>query len=320
MTSATIAKALLYKVVDGQEPNESDESVIKVQFNPASLSYSVQNTLEKKGKDAKAKQFVAQSTAKLEFDLQFDATHDGLDVRSQTDRVKKLLDPGSKEECKDQAPPVVGFRWGTFKFKGIIESFKETLDFFSHDGLPLRSLIKLSLSAQDPKDIFTDESFDQTTQGGTGSDVRLASVPPGGMQQLAENGGNPAAARGLGAANGVESLRNPGSAVAAVGGGVELKAAAGFSAGASASFGLSVGVSGGLGIGAGVSAGSSGAAFSGLRVGVTPKASAALDLSRLKAPAVCGPSASFGLGGKAQSGASVGLSTDVGASARIRFD
>src|SRR5262245_42055481 len=111
------AKATLFEVTGPGESDVADE--MSVQFNPASLSYSVQNTLEKKGKDAKAKQFVAQSTAKLEFDLIFDSTHDGRDVRAETNKIKQFLNPGDKSKNKDQAPPVVGFRWGTFKFKGV---------------------------------------------------------------------------------------------------------------------------------------------------------------------------------------------------------
>lgn len=341
MTTSAIAKALLYKCSGSQEPNEDDPAALKVQFNPVSLSYSVQNTLEKKGKDAKAKQFVAQTTAKLEFDLVFDATHDGVDVRAQTDKVKKLLDPGSKEQNKDQAPPLVGLRWGTFRFRGIVESFKETLDFFSHDGVPLRSTVKLSLSAQDPKDVFTDEAFDTAAAGSmAGNDVQLASVPPGGLQQMAQNAGNRKAARGLGAANGIENLRDPGSAVAAVSGGIELKAAAAFSvgasAGASAGFsagaglgagiggGASLGIGGGVGLSIGTSAGAVGVpaaqgAFAGLRV-KTARAGAALDVSRLTAAPTPAAGSRFELGGRLVAGSSSAQATDVGVNTRIKFD
>jgi Contractile injection system tube protein len=150
-------KAKLFKVDQanpGNEPGATSADAVLVQFNPTSLSYSVQNTLEKKGRDANAKQFVAQTTAKLEFDLVFDSTHDGGDVRGETDRIKQFLNPGDKSTNKDQAPALVGFRWGTYLFKGILESFKENLDFFSAEGVPLRSTLKIGLSSQDPKDVF----------------------------------------------------------------------------------------------------------------------------------------------------------------------
>ena len=366
------ARALMFKVTSdntaAEPPAAGSPDSIVVQFNPTTLSYSVQNTLEKKGKDAKAKQFVAQSTAKLEFDLIFDSTHDGKDVRTETNKIKQFLNPGDKNTNKDQAPPVVGFRWGTFKFKGVMESFKETLDFFSTDGVPLRSTIKLSLAAQDAKDIFTDEAFDGVAAGmADAARAQLAPMPPGGPSELASQSGNPSAGRAVAAANGMESMRNPGAAVAAVGGGVQLKAAAGFapSAGAgigigggialgggagagisigggiSASAGAGIGIGGGItagtgagiGIAGGFSAGGSASAgvsasmgaFGGLKVSASATVGAkglpTLNVPALSAPVTAVPAtAEFALGGKAVSTTSSGLRTDVGISARIRFD
>src|SRR4249919_1568216 len=101
------ARALMFKVSSSnpsaEPPAVGSPDSILVQFNPTTLSYSEQNTLEKKGKDAKAKQFVAQSTAKLEFDLIFDSTHNGNDVRAETNKVKQFLNPGDKSTNKDQA-------------------------------------------------------------------------------------------------------------------------------------------------------------------------------------------------------------------------
>lgn len=331
------AKASLYRVTGPGEGAIADE--MAVQFNPGTLSYSVQNTLEKKGRDAKARQFVAQSTAKLEFDLIFDSTHDGRDVRAETNKIKQFLNPGDKTNSKDQAPPVVGFRWGTFKFKGVLESFKETLDFFSIDGVPLRSTVKMALAAQDPKDIFTDETFDQVSPSVTAAlNTRLASVPPGGATQMAAQGGDPRAGRALAAANGMDSMRAGGGVAAVAAGGVQLKAAAAFSAGASvsagagAAAGLGAGAGAGLGLGAGVGIGIS--TGSGASAGVSASAGAFAGLSAPKAAAVAVLNVSafenkptsaplpggFGIGGKAVSQVSAGLATNVGASARIKFD
>lgn len=308
-------KAKLYKVdtaAPDQEPGSSDPSVVLVQFNPASLNYSVQNTLEKKGRDANAKQFVAQTTAKLEFDLNFDSTHDGGDVRTETDRIKQFLNPGDKSQNADQAPPLVGFRWGTFVFKGIVESFKETLDFFSAEGVPLRSMLKIALASQDPKDVFAAlPPGHPDAAAAAGGDVQLAAL------------GDRGASRDVAAANGFESMRNPGAGLAAVAGAsVELKAAVGFSASASAGIGIGGGAGIGGGIGIGASAGIGGAAsmqaFAGLGAAKAPtvrlpSASAQVSLGS--------PGGSFALGGQAGGGsASAGLKADMGASARIVFD
>jgi Contractile injection system tube protein len=315
-------KAMLYKVdpaAPTQEPPSSDPAVVLVQFNPASLNYSVQNTLEKKGRDANAKQFVAQTTAKLEFDLSFDSTHDGGDVRTETDRIKQFLNPGDKSQNADQAPPLVGFRWGTFVFKGIVESFKETLDFFSAEGVPLRSLLKIGLASQDPKDVFAAlPPGHPDAAAAAGGDVQLAAV------------GERGASRDVAAANGFESMRNPGAGFAAVAGAsVELKAAVGFSASVSAGIGIGggvgigagagLGIGGGVGIGIGASAGASSLqAFAGLGTAKAPT----VRLPSASAQVALGtPGGSFALGGQAGVGAaSVGLRADMGASARIVFD
>jgi hypothetical protein len=325
-------KAKLYKVDQAnpsQEPNAGSADAVLVQFNPTSLSYSVQNTLEKKGRDANAKQFVAQTTAKLEFDLSFDSTHDGGDVRTETDRIKQFLNPGDKKSNKDQAPPLVGFRWGTFVFKGIVESFKENLEFFSSEGVPLRSTLKIGLASQDPKDVFAAlPPGHPDASAAAGADVSLAAMSSRGTSGMAAQGGNPAAGRSLAAANGFESMRNPGAALAAIaGGGIELKAAASFSTGAgvSLSAGLGGSASGGLGVGIGIGA-SAGAsslqAFAGLGSSKTP-VSVRIDVSALQLgarPTSASVGSEFALGGKAVSPSSSGMKADLGSNARIKFD
>lgn len=316
-------KAKLFKVDQanpGNEPGVGSTDAVLVQFNPTSLSYSVQNTLEKKGRDANAKQFVAQTTAKLEFDLVFDSTHDGADVRGETDRIKQFLNPGDKNSNKDQAPALVGFRWGTYLFKGILESFKENLDFFSAEGVPLRSTLKIGLSSQDPKDVFAElPAGHPDAAAAAGGGVSLAAMGQRGTSGMAAQGGNAGAGRALAASNGFESMRNPGAGVAAVAsGGVQLKAAVGFSAG------VSVGVGLGLGIGASAGAGASSLqAFAGLG---SPKAASGTPTLNTRALMPAAPSpgtvmgSGFALGGQAVSASSSGMRADMGPSARIKFD
>ena len=317
-------KAKLYKVdpaCPSDEPGSDSPQAVLVQFNPTSLSYAVQNTLEKKGRDANAKQHVAQTTAKLEFDLTFDQTHDGADVRRETDRIKQFLNPGDKRTNPDQAPPLVGFSWGSFRFKGIVESFRETLDFFSSEGVPLRSTLKIALAAQDPKDVFADVGEGQGQLGS--ADTRLAAVPQRGVADLASRGGNPGAARAIGAANGLESLRS-GGGIAALSAGVELKVGIGFSAGASA--GLSIGGGAGVGIGLGVGAGASAtlAPFSGLGAPKAASTGLRLDAARAQGGAPPGTGLAVGgtvaLGGRTSHGGGSGLKAALNPDARIRFD
>ena len=329
-----------FKTVKAGEPIE-----VTVHFNPASLQYTVQNTLKDEGSGAKKKQYVSQTTAKLTMDLVFDTTATGQDVRETTDKMARLLKPHGPSG--KQVPPLVEFGWGLYRFTGMVEQYKETLDYFGASGVPLRSGINLTLSSQDvvfesgknpPAKVDQDlaaEAVTVPTPPGPGA-------PGAGPAGVASSLGDPRAARAIASANGSGSLRFSAGAELAVGvgAGVSLGAAAAFSAGGSAGFGLGVsagagiGISGGAGIGisggaglgvsggAGIggSAGASASAdFSGLRAGTTssaamPSASAALSLT---SGASGGSGVQFGLGGRAQASGSASLSADVGANAEL---
>lgn len=337
-------KAVLFKVTGDRstDPNDDDPRAIPIQFNPATLNYSIQNRVEAAGRDAAARQFVAQSTARLDFELQFDSTHDGRDVRAETARIKEFLDPG-KPGTEKPAPPVVGFRWGAFSFRGVMESFHETLDFFSSDGVPLRSQLRLSLAAQEADEVFRADPLDATAAGVDPADVRLTALPAGGVADLGSRIGIAGAARAMGQVNGLASLRAGGGVAAVASAGVTLNGAAGFSASAGAGFGVGVGAGAGVsagfgagasfGAGAGIGAGAgasfasgassagvsaSGGAFAGLGVPRPPTLPSAAAFST-GAPPV-GAVTAVGLGGRATAGASAGLTGRVGAEARLRFD
>ena len=278
---------------------------VPVHFNPASLQHTVSNTLKEEGKGAKKKQYVSQTTAKLTMDLTFDTTDTGEDVRITTNKMAQLLKPVPEGQSK-KVPPVVKFSWGAYSFTGMVEQYKETIDFFAAGGLPLRSSINLTLSSQDV-----------TFEGGTSSDK--ASVdgelspepvvlpddegPLGGPQGAANKAGDPRAARGIAAANGSASLR--------------FGAGAGLAVGASASVGFSAGASVGAGFSAGIGA-SAGGGFS-----ASARASAGGSANLLPAAAFAagggagagvgiGGGAGIGIGAGAGLGGGAGLSLDIG--------
>ena len=256
--SEPTARAVFIPQTGSQQGEE-----IPVHFNPATLEYSITNTLKDEGSGNKKKQHVSQSSAKLTMDLIFDTTHNGEDVRLHTSKIARFMQPD-----EGNAPAVVLFEWSAYSFQGMVESYKETIELFSSDGVPLRSTIKLGMAQQDT--VFE-----------LGSDQRAASAPDavdfssGGqsMTDVASQAGDPAASRGLGAQNGVENLRFPGAGSLTVSASVSLKGPSAFASGgagisAGAGFGVSggagFGVSGGAGFGVGGGAGfgvSSGAGF-----------------------------------------------------------
>ena len=334
-----LVKAVLKSLV------ASKKLEVPVHFNPTSLVYSVENSTSQQSGKPDRKQYAAQFTGKLTMDLVFDTTSTGEDVRNTTRKVAWFMkasadarvpsDASEKKSDKKtpQAQPVLSFEWGAYVFKGTMESFRETIDFFSADGIPLRAAVSISLAQQD-KVLDEGESF----SGKTTTDGRV--VPSGNGDSAlaaATRGGDPGATRQLASDNGLESLRFTGGADLQVSSGVQLKAAAGFSAGASGGADAGAGLSGGLQVSAGGSGGgalfgakasagvsASQGAFAGLETGrATTSTTLRLDPTRML-PSTIGADvavhagASFSLGGSANVEAGAGFTADVGAKFSFR--
>lgn len=305
--------------------------VIDVDFNPESLQYTVSNTMEQRQPNNPGTQYVSQSVAKLTMDLVFDSTDTGVDVREKTEKMLSLLRPaGSRNR---QVPPRVEFAWGVYRFAGMVEQYKETLDFFSHDGVPLRAAVNLTLT-NDRAEFQSNHARDSRIDRNAA--LECAQVAnPGGASDVASALGDPRAARAIAGLNGSDSLRFDASASLSVGGEVTLSppavfASGGVSLGGGAGFGA--GVSSGGGVGGAIGAGgalsieaTAGTAFAGLRVGTDggATAGAGLDAGKLLPGPGTGTGAGFSVGGAAKAGGGASLASDVGLSAdlsaRMRF-
>jgi hypothetical protein len=313
-----------FKPLNGPEANQP----FAVHFNPTTLQISIANTLEDKGQGKEKKQYVTKSSAKLSMDLIYDSTHDGTDVRLQTGKIAKLMEPAKREGDNAAPPSVVLFEWGTFKFQGLVESYKETIDFFAPTGVPLRASINLTLASQDK--VF--ESLSQGSDSKFEPLVQNLATSSESLTDVATQAGNPNAARAIAANNGLESIRFPAGAIA-LSAEIQLSPAAAFAsgqAGLNAGFGISGG--GNLAIGGQASAGiaASEGAFAGLRIAASANGPPLrLDPTLLRATSASlnrctGGNASFQVGGQAELESSSGLRADVGASAslqsRIQFN
>jgi Contractile injection system tube protein len=320
-----------------------------VHFNPASLQYTVSN--KEQGQGSKKKQHVSETSAQLSMDLVFDTTDTGRDVRLDTGEIVKLLSPDAKAK---KAPRMVEFSWGSYSFTGVIEQYKETLDFFSADGVPLRASVSLTLLSKEVT--FADaDRVEASVDGDVTPETVDVPEPSGGGPQnspasIANALGAPRAARAIAAANGAASLRFgvEGGLIVSAGAGVSASAGAGLglgagigasanlSAGAGVSVGAAASISGGItlmpaaafsagasaggGIGVSAGAGVAGGAFGGLRAGAAvsvaiPSPRPLIDTaSRVSV----GAGVQFGPGGRALSAPSgASLSVDVGANAEL---
>lgn len=300
----------------------ADGDTLDVHFNPETLELTVTNSMEDSN-EGSTTQYVSQTSAKLGLSLVFDTSHSGDDVRDTTVQLIRWMggfqsreqggDPSSNEVQRE--PKVLRFDWGSFTFKGFIEAYKETLSFFSKEGVPLRSGIALTLTQQS---VVFEDGDDPFKRDGVSAAVRdtIELAPAGGSaSDVAGQGGDPGAARAIASQNGLESLR------AGVGG--SLTVSAGVSVGVQASAGASA-LLGSAAASARVSA--AGGAFAGIRTG------ADAGLGRFKASRVrdaslggaAGASTRFAPGGRAVSRSGKGLSADVGQgtslSDRLRFE
>ncbi len=324
--SSAITLARLAVVTD---ESDNPSEWIDVHFNPASLQLQLSNEL-KESRNQQRSQYIAKTTAKLTMDLQFDTTDTGEDVMKTTRKLQAFVAPSSpagQEPPRDPPPPIVVFEWGTLKFKGIAESYRETIDFFSANGVPLRASINLTLSRQ--AKVFDDAGGNQQ------ANVNAVDAPASSPADAANRLNAPGAARELASNNNEESLRFGAKGSLVVSGGVSLKAPAAFSAGANLSLGGQFGVSASAGLN--LEAGLAGqarlsateGAFAGLRVNASAaKPRPRLDPARLlpqppSAALATDAGASFQIGGKATMEGAAGLRANVGSnsfSAKVSFD
>jgi len=170
--------------------NAADLKKVYVHFNPDTLNISYNNTI-KKGKKKLAAQVISDTTAKLSMELVFDTTtmhtsgdgnrvDAGKDVRIETNKLAKMVNPGQfspgkkKAETKQMAS-IVEFVWGPISFQGYIDSYKEKLEYFSAEGIPLRATVSISMTQQQPSldDVAKDDPASGLTQGDD-----LGSAPP----------------------------------------------------------------------------------------------------------------------------------------------
>ena len=153
-----VAKAVLRAVrFEGATPREVDgTNPFNVDFNPATLRVTLSNSFNADsgpGGGSSTTQFVQSASSSLSFELILDstlgATEAQRDVRFKTILLAEtFLKPGPPRpgDRGGLLPPhLCSFEWGTFRFVGMVESYSETLEFFSPLGVPMRAVVALTL-------------------------------------------------------------------------------------------------------------------------------------------------------------------------------
>jgi hypothetical protein len=252
MPNGTLQKAQLVPVDPTSKQAQMDKA-ITVHFNPESLKLSYTVTVKadtgSKNSSDQAAQQSSSSSAKLAVDLVFDTTDKFEDQQDDADVVKsitsKIVEAFVAPRASDGAPkgkPIPAnpclFLWGTFQFVGLVDSFNQTLEFFSASGVPLRASVNLSLTENRYKVTNIPQRVPGTAQP----------LPPGSPigPALSGAGADPTDWRGTALTNGLETPRfSAGASIdVSIGSSFDASAAAsggaGFSLGASASLGTTI--------------------------------------------------------------------------------
>jgi len=340
----TVAKAVLQQISwneDGDVTSEGAE--FEVQFNPETLTVAFSNQVA--GGDqagGSAIQFNSKGTTKLTFDLVFDVTDPKIgqrfngdnkpESRSDVRKISQLVADFMQTERTGSGrntrfvPPGVRFSWGTFRFDGVVNSLNEKLDFFSEEGVPLRSTMGVSITKQDVDVNFNAPAAD--AQGNPNAGTAETATPADKKSMGDLMGNNPEQWQGDALANGIENPRDlpvgsplslgsdaaaslnaslQGKAGMGIGGGFGLEGSIGGSFGVGISGGLDLGLDAGLdaGLGLGGGIGASLGADIGGGLGVDVSSGSGFDIDASTDLAING-GASIGASADFDAGVSVG--------------
>jgi len=326
--------------VTGENDDPDMNNAIDVQFNPVSLKVNLANTLKANERDGSsgAAQYVDKSSSTLTLDLMFDTTRsdedagddfaEGSDVRDLTRRIAEtFIKPEETSDNKMKAPKRCLFQWGSFEFIGMVESYDETLEYFSPQGRPLRAKLALKLK----EDRF---QFRQRSDGVDPANPAMPTLSPTGQSEDAqpkpgqEDSPVPGPSEGdknwrdTSDYNGIENPRMPGVSTLATptkgckpNGGLSAGVSAGFGASAAMKASASISASANLNanLNTGLSAGLTAGINAGLNAGLTVSAGfgAGLDAGFGAGPSA-GASTSSNSSAKASTGIKSNIKTDTG--------
>lgn len=164
MSGPALVKAKLIPFRDPPNATQPDQArEIPFDFNPETLTFKVSTgqARDPARRGRQQTQNVGASQATLSFECIFDSTRpresDGAnslsspvkerDVRRRTKAIADLLQASTPG--RQPTPRRVRFLWGEFLFDGVVSQHQETFDYFSADGVPLRSKVALTLTEKD---------------------------------------------------------------------------------------------------------------------------------------------------------------------------
>ena len=127
---------------------------VEVQFNPETLKVSRSFSQPTGGETTKGTAQKSPGSSTLQVDLWFDTSAlDPYDrnVLNLTRDVVYFVTPLAPKKDGQWTTPYARFLWGSFLFDGRVTSLQESLEFFEHEGTPLRARISLTMAYEWPE-------------------------------------------------------------------------------------------------------------------------------------------------------------------------
>lgn len=133
---------------------------IDCMFNPSKFQFSTTNRWDADrlpGRGSPKLRFAGGDGGAFDLSLTFDTTDTGKPVTDHTKKLMTLMDVDTSLSGYDKSknngrPPWVKFHWGTHlhSFKAVLTSASVTFTYFSHEGMPLRANVEMSLEQYEP--------------------------------------------------------------------------------------------------------------------------------------------------------------------------
>jgi Contractile injection system tube protein/LysM domain len=133
--------ALEKATIVNTQTNES----LTVRFNPEEYSLSRDNNFAQAsvpGRSAPLLQFTHGNLRSLEMELLFDTYEQLRDVRQETSKLIKLLDP----DPVTHVPPILLFVWGSLRFRCVLARANQKFVLFLPNGNPVRARVQTAFS------------------------------------------------------------------------------------------------------------------------------------------------------------------------------
>ncbi len=151
-TKGGLTPARIFEVDDQRNPVNSDLKV-NCMFNPFEYTLTKSNSYKEseatKGASAPKAEFSKGGPQTLQVALFFDTYDGGGNVRTETDKLWKMMAVKKKENKKPDekdSPPMVAFTWASFYFVAYITNMKQTFTLFTHEGIPVRAKVDITFT------------------------------------------------------------------------------------------------------------------------------------------------------------------------------